>query len=513
MPAQIVISEPSRRKRTVPLKQGQQVSIGRGTDNDVILADHQVSRGHCTIRWDGGGIRIEDNGSRNGTRVNSRPVTRSRTLRDGDVIGVGECSIRFIMLGTGRAAVGGGIISRRLVAVLAVAAFFAIGTAAGLYSNPIADLLLGVRPPEATATPHLTVKTTPAGATVFLDNEYAGVTPVSLMPDGGPHSIRLVLSGYESHSQAVGLRGKPGAIDVELVPIELAVIEITSEPADAEVVLDGDKVGLSPIRVEATPGTYEILIQKINYLPWKDTIEVGPGQTLKVFGEMEHRSIASYLKILEEDPYDVSAYCQLAHYYILERRHVEACEALRNAMEVFAQGKDTSNYAGRMKWLLEKIYFEDYFDVGNPDQHAKMQAWIIALYKEMINKHSAQKSTLKKWLTAILTRAGRKTEVKAILQEDDLGPDLGIYFQAADIYLDKQKYARAVGILNKAINLGPENFEARLKLGQAYLKWCKNGNAEVKNDAVLNFDKALELCKDPKQKKQIFELRAMAAKL
>ncbi|NQT18475.1 MAG: PEGA domain-containing protein [Planctomycetes bacterium] len=510
MAVQIVISEQSGRKRTVALKEGQEVSIGRGTGSDIMLTDYQVSRVHCTVRWDRDGIRIEDHGTRNGTRVNSKPITGSRTLKDGDVIGIGKCSIRLITLGPEGVAARGGT-SRKLIIVCAVAALFAIGIAAGLFSDQIADLLVGTPPPEVQPTPHLTVRSKPAGATVFLDNQYAGVTPVKLLPDGGPHSIRLVLSGYGSHSQAVEMGGKPRKIDVELLPVEQGVIEITSQPSDAEVILDGDKIGLSPIRIGAAPGTYEILIQKTNYIAWKNTVQLAPGQTLKVVGTMENRLITSFLKTLKENPHDVSAYCQLAHYYILERRHEEACDALRSAMGAFAQGKDTSGYGGLMKALLDKIYFEDYFDVGNPQQHAKMQEWIIALYSEMIEKYP--NNNLKKWLAGILARAGRKTELKVVLEEGKPGPDLALYFRAAEIYLDKRKYPRAIGILNKAINLGPKNFEARLKLGEAYLQWCKNGKPEVKKHAVKNLEIALKLCKDPKQRKKILALRAEAAKL
>jgi len=513
MAAQLIITEPSGRKRIIPLQKGSEVSIGRGTGNDLILTDLEISRKHCTVRWDDAGIRLEDHSSQNHTFVNSKQVKTSRLLKDGDVISAGNCTIRVVTLWQDKGVGSGTMISRRLIAAAVVAVMLAIGTAAGFFAKqfaepssppPIADLQ-----PEA----YLTIKSTPPGAMAFVNNEYANVTPVEISCESGTYSVRLVLSGYEPYSQVVEMAGQRRNISARLKPIKPAFIEITSEPPDAEVMLDGAKVGRSPITVETIPGTHEIVIQKTNYIPWKGTVEAPPGQTLKVAGEMEHRSIATYLKMLEDDPCNVSYYCQLAHFFILEKRWAEAYDALRSAMETYCQNKDTSNYAARMKWLFDKIYFGDYFDVADKEKHDEIRQWIESLYAEMIREHPAHKATLTQWLSGILKRAGRADELRAIVQHGPKADDLKIYFQAADIYLGKGRYERAVGILNKAVNLGPKSFEARRRLGRAYLLWCKQGKREVKSDALKNLEKALQLCNDEIERKKIKALRREAAEL
>ena len=74
---------------------GDEVKVGKGTDNDLILADPAVSARHAVIRADGGGYAIADLGSRNGTFVNDAPVTEPRRLGHGDVIKIGRSTLTF----------------------------------------------------------------------------------------------------------------------------------------------------------------------------------------------------------------------------------------------------------------------------------------------------------------------------------------------------------------------------------------------------------------------------------
>ncbi|MCM3926094.1 FHA domain-containing protein [Frankia sp. AiPs1] len=70
-------------------------TVGRGPGVDVPLADSSVSRLHAEIVRRGPYLYVWDQGlSRNGTRVNGKPVGR-RILRDGDVIRFGAAGARF----------------------------------------------------------------------------------------------------------------------------------------------------------------------------------------------------------------------------------------------------------------------------------------------------------------------------------------------------------------------------------------------------------------------------------
>jgi FHA domain-containing protein len=78
----------------IPLR-GEVTTVGRGHGVDIRLDDPSVSRLHAEIVWRGPYIYVADLGlSRNGTRVNGRPVAR-RLLDDGDVLSFGSARCRI----------------------------------------------------------------------------------------------------------------------------------------------------------------------------------------------------------------------------------------------------------------------------------------------------------------------------------------------------------------------------------------------------------------------------------
>jgi hypothetical protein len=71
-----------------------QTSIGRGADQDLVLADISVSRRHIRITIEGDRYRVTDLGSGNGTLVNG-VRTESALLNDGDQIAIGNTVLRL----------------------------------------------------------------------------------------------------------------------------------------------------------------------------------------------------------------------------------------------------------------------------------------------------------------------------------------------------------------------------------------------------------------------------------
>jgi clan AA aspartic protease (TIGR02281 family) len=66
------------------------ITIGRDTDNDVVVNDSKVSRHHAQIISDGGSFRIVDFNTTNGTFVNDSKVSGETALRTNDVVRIGN---------------------------------------------------------------------------------------------------------------------------------------------------------------------------------------------------------------------------------------------------------------------------------------------------------------------------------------------------------------------------------------------------------------------------------------
>jgi transcriptional regulator with GAF, ATPase, and Fis domain len=83
--------------QTLPLPEGE-VTLGREHSSQFCSSDAALSRRHCSFIRVGDDVRLKDLSSRNGTRVNSVPVSE-HLLRQGDQISVGFSLFVFLQEG------------------------------------------------------------------------------------------------------------------------------------------------------------------------------------------------------------------------------------------------------------------------------------------------------------------------------------------------------------------------------------------------------------------------------
>ena len=101
MPEIIVRFEDKVIERVVAEK--QRITIGRTTDNDIVLDNRGVSRRHAMIEvGPNGQAVIIDNESLNGTFVNQRKVSEEM-LKDQDVISIGKYHLEYVEANSGAA--------------------------------------------------------------------------------------------------------------------------------------------------------------------------------------------------------------------------------------------------------------------------------------------------------------------------------------------------------------------------------------------------------------------------
>jgi len=74
---------------------GRTVTLGRSTDNDVVLADKVASRRHCVIEQKGGVFHLQDLESHNGTWIGENRILEAR-LGFGETFRVGGTLIRLL---------------------------------------------------------------------------------------------------------------------------------------------------------------------------------------------------------------------------------------------------------------------------------------------------------------------------------------------------------------------------------------------------------------------------------
>lgn len=99
--ARLTMPDGTRETPLVFTPGGRRIGVGRGTDNELHINNHSVSKIHAALRMSKEGtLLVADTGSTNGTFINGRRIAygEARPIEEGDVIGFGDIEVRFRQL-------------------------------------------------------------------------------------------------------------------------------------------------------------------------------------------------------------------------------------------------------------------------------------------------------------------------------------------------------------------------------------------------------------------------------
>jgi hypothetical protein len=138
--------------------------------------------------------------------------------------------------------------------------------------------------PESLGT--LSVQTNPGGATVVVDGQQRGMTPLSLQLKPGRHVVELVTDG---DVRSIPVMITPGGevsqfIEIPRAASSLGELQIRTEPAGATVTVDGRVLGKSPLTAEGlSPGQHTVTVENdLGPVTQRVTIEAGTTASLVV---------------------------------------------------------------------------------------------------------------------------------------------------------------------------------------------------------------------------------------
>ena len=159
------------------------------------------------------------------------------------------------------------------IAVLLVVLAAAAWSARGYFLTP---------PKPIPTTGVLTMASTPPGAQVFVDNVEHGQTPLTLTLAAGPHIVELRGAGEPRTIPITITAGMQTQQYIELPTTGSATpgsLQIRTEPAGAQVSVDGQPRGKSPVLVDnLTPGEHAVIVES-DLGTVKHTVAVQPGTT------------------------------------------------------------------------------------------------------------------------------------------------------------------------------------------------------------------------------------------
>jgi formylglycine-generating enzyme required for sulfatase activity len=117
------------------------------------------------------------------------------------------------------------------------------------------------------------------GARILLDGVDIGVSPLTRLEVApGAYEMQVQLERYLPGQQSVVITGRlvEQTLDVHLNPA-WAQISFNTSPAGADIIANGELLGVTPATVELLQGAYDVTLKRSGYKAWQDDVMVVAG--------------------------------------------------------------------------------------------------------------------------------------------------------------------------------------------------------------------------------------------
>ena len=150
-----------------------------------------------------------------------------------------------------------------------------------------------LKPVSAASGGSVVVTSEPPGASVFLDGKYYGITetgrPLEITNlSSGSHQVYVSSKNYEDY-EAVAMVTPGGITPITIqmnpspMPQACGLLMLNSEPAGADITIDGQLRGKTPATIETVcSGKHAYSLSLAGYQDYRSSFEIIPGQVLQI---------------------------------------------------------------------------------------------------------------------------------------------------------------------------------------------------------------------------------------
>jgi hypothetical protein len=168
-------------------------------------------------------------------------------------------------------------------------------------------------PAVVSAEGNISVTSSPEGAVIYLDDTTTGLSAPGIIESvpAGTHTVKLVLSGYETYSESVTVSDDTTATVSATLASLTSEVSFYSVPDEATVYVDGTMKGYTNNTFTLDYGSREIVLVLDNYENWTTTLTVDSSiqnltaemTTTEVNGSLYFTSSPSNAEVYIEDEY------------------------------------------------------------------------------------------------------------------------------------------------------------------------------------------------------------------
>lgn len=375
----------------------------------------------------------------------------------------------------------------------------------------------------------LNVTSEPPGASVLVNGRLAGSTPLAL--EGlapGTYGVRLEKSGCKPISKSLAL-DRDVNLNEKMEPLPTGALTVDVKPVGAEVLLDGELIGHSPLTVDhIAAGTYELLIRKTNFDPYSVHIEISPGEPLAFSDfELKDKVLTMMEGLVKSEPQRLGHYIDLGHYLFVNDKLDESVDVFTQGMEVMQTPLDFNGagYSGKDHMAAQEVEVEQRLRKEDEsrflkelEKHRNWPRKDIRVFRQKLDQAQelVSRKSVGSWTwaeTAARMSIRSRNFDKAIQTLNDhiaaapTSPDLPLaYVMLLEVHLMDRDVTKAREVFDKFMKLFGANDTALRACGSAMVSYQERmpqrGKAQLLEMADQALQKAVELTKDPVLKSQ-----------
>lgn len=163
----------------------------------------------------------------------------------------------------------------------------------------VEEISVGLQPAWA----EYSLSTLPEGATVNIDGQSMGETPLTLKLEEGLRSLAIKAAGFKLFEQEVGVVAEQNIAvpEIELIPAD-GELDITSTPGSAAVILNGEYRGVTPLKLTVAPNQSQTLqVYKAGYRLHQKELSLAPEQQVEQSIDLNQDLVSVRLSVSPSD--------------------------------------------------------------------------------------------------------------------------------------------------------------------------------------------------------------------
>ncbi len=130
--------------------------------------------------------------------------------------------------------------------------------------------------------------------TVFINDEAKGTTPWNGKLAPGLYRIEIKKDGHRTYTENIELAQRDSkTINAPTLTPVTGILNVDFDPVDADVIIDGQKIGLTPgVYNNILTGRHTLKISKDGYQPYSENITVAENKEVRVTGSLKRTEAA-----------------------------------------------------------------------------------------------------------------------------------------------------------------------------------------------------------------------------